>query len=128
MSEESSISRIIASDDLYELNQLNNFKLLPTALGKATTLSGVSPREATEILPTLLSARRKLILKGGLHPVFLVTPLSCNIEPNWHNYERIFDVLRREHPDCEMVASLLGYKLLSQPALSYIINYLYCIN
>ncbi len=82
--------------------------LAPSPLGVATTLSGIAPKDAVAILRPLLEARSKLILKGGLHPVFLVTPPSTSIEPDWNNYEKVLDVLYREHPDARAVASHLG--------------------
>ena len=82
--------------------------LSPSPLGVATTLSGIAPKDAVQILRPLLEARRKLILKGGLHPVFLVTPPSTTIEPDWNNYEKILDTLYREHPDAKAVADLVG--------------------
>ena len=83
-------------------------ELSPSPLGVATTLSGIAPKDAVMILKSLLEARTKLILKGGLHPVFLVTPPSTSIEPDWNNYERILEVLFREHPDAKDVAEHLG--------------------
>lgn len=82
--------------------------LSPSPLGVATTLSGIAPKDAVQILRPLLEARRKLILRGGLHPVFLVTPPSTTIEPDWNNYERILDTLYKEHSDARAVADLVG--------------------
>ena len=55
--------------------------LSPSPLGIATTISGMSPKDAVLILQPLIDARHKLILKGGLHPVYLVTPPTTMIEP-----------------------------------------------
>eukprot|EP01034_Spumella_vulgaris_P021378 gene21378-27408_t len=82
--------------------------LAPSPLGVATTLSGIAPKDAVQILKSLQDARAKLILKGGLHPVFLVTPPTTTIEPDWNNYEKVLDVLFREHPDARPVAEYLG--------------------
>lgn len=87
---------------------LSDGKLAPTPLGIATTVSGIAPKDAMQILKPLMDARSKLILKGGLHPVFLVTPPSTPIEPDWKNYEKILHVLYQEHPDAEAVATYLG--------------------
>ncbi len=59
--------------------------LVPSALGKATMLSGIAPKDAVEILPSLLQARSKLLLhhgNAGLHPIFLVTP-PCTLAPQY---------------------------------------------
>eukprot|EP01038_Epipyxis_sp_PR26KG_P006253 gene6253-8612_t len=82
--------------------------LEPTPLGKSTTLSGISPRDAAQIIKPLQQARSRLILRGGLHPVFLVTPPFPQIEPNWANYEAILEELYKEHQDARMVAEYLG--------------------
>jgi hypothetical protein len=87
---------------------LSDGQLSPSPLGIATTVSGIAPKDAVQILRPLMDARRKLILKGGLHPVFLVTPPSTPIEPDWKNYEKILHVLFQEHPDAEAVSAYLG--------------------
>lgn len=80
----------------------------PSQLGKATTLSGIAPKEVIQVLKPLEDACSRLILKGGLHPVYLVTPPLCHIEPDWKNYEKILDTLYKEHPDAKAVADYLG--------------------
>lgn len=90
------------------VQSLSEGLLSPTPLGIATTVSGIAPKDAVQILRPLLEARAKLILKGGLHPVYLVTPPSTPIEPDWKNYEKILHVLYQEHPDAEAVATYLG--------------------
>ena len=90
------------------IQSLHDGELAPSPLGIATTVSGIAPQDAVQILKPLLNARRKLILKGGLHPVFLVTPPSTPIEPDWKNYERILHVLYQEQPDAQAVATYLG--------------------
>ena len=82
--------------------------LSPSALGVATTVSGIAPKDAVQMLAPLLQARSRLILKGGLHCVYLVTPPSTPIEPDWRNYERILHALCQEHPDAAAVADYLG--------------------
>jgi hypothetical protein len=87
---------------------LSDGQLSPSPLGIATTVSGIAPKDAVQILRPLMEARSKLILKGGLHPVFLVTPPSTPIEPDWKNYEKILHVLFQEHSDAEAVSKYLG--------------------
>ena len=87
---------------------LNEGELSPSPLGIAATVSGITPKDAVQILKPLLDARAKLILKGGLHPVYLVTPPSTQIEPDWKNYEKILHTLYQEHPDAQAVATYLG--------------------
>lgn len=82
-------------------------------------MSGIAPKDAVQILRPLLDARAKLILKGGLHPVYLVTPPSTPIEPDWKNYEKILHVLYQEHPDAEAVATYLGNATFVTKILSF---------
>lgn len=100
-------------------------ELSPSPLGIATTNSGISPKDAVQIIKPLISARQRLIIKGGLHPVFLVTPPSTHIEPDWVRYQKILDVLFKEHPDSIAVAEYLGVNhgelcslALNSPSLS----------
>lgn len=90
------------------VQSLHEGELSPSPLGIATTVSGITPKDAVQILKPLLDARTKLILKGGLHPVYLVTPPSTPIEPDWKNYEKILHTLYQEHPDAQAVAVYLG--------------------
>lgn len=87
------------------IQSLGDGKLSPTPLGVATTISGIAPKDAVVILKPLMDARHKLILKGGLHPVYLVTPPSTAIEPDWKNYERMLDLLYQEQPDAIAVVN-----------------------
>ena len=80
----------------------------PSQLGRATCLSGIAPRDAVHVLKPLFKARSKLILKGGLHCVFLITPPSTPIEPDWENYSKVLDALYKDHPDAEVVAEYIG--------------------
>lgn len=57
-------------------------QLQASPLGKATTLSGIAPKDAFYVLQSLQQARQKLILKGDLHLVFLITPPYCGINYN----------------------------------------------
>lgn len=92
---------------------LGDGELSPSPLGIATTVSGIAPKDAVQILKPLMDARVKLILKGSLHPVYLVTPPSTPIEPDWKNYEKILHTLYQEHPDAQAVATYLGAELFS---------------
>jgi hypothetical protein len=97
----------------------NDLKLWPTQLGLATTFSGLIPMDALEIFEPLRNARRKLILRSGFHGstclanpielllmnlfdcivgVFLITPPSFSIVPNWTDYDRIVDALYHDYP------------------------------
>lgn len=82
--------------------------LLASPLGKATTLSGIAPKDAIDILKPLMKARTEMILSGGLHAVFLVTPPSTSIEPDWTNYSKLLSYLFHEHPEAKLVAAHLG--------------------
>ena len=69
-----------------------------TTFGVASCLSGIPPKDALIVLKSLNQARTKLILKGGLHLVFLVTSPSIQLEPDWEQYERVLHDLYAEHP------------------------------
>lgn len=101
------------------IQSLGDGKLSPTPLGVATTISGIAPKDAVVILKPLMDARHKLILKGGLHPVYLVTPPSTAIEPDWKNYERMLDLLYQEQPDAINVVSIL---LIHHPSIYCILS------
>lgn len=79
-----------------------------TPLGKATCLSGISPRDAIVVLSSLQQARNRLILQTGFHVVFLVTPPSTHIEPNWNSYELLFDGIAKDNPGIVPIFDLLG--------------------
>lgn len=88
-----------------------NGSLTPSPLGKATMLSGIPPKDSKEVLQSLIQARSQLILKGGLHPLYLLTPTSNNtIEPDWDNYQKLLDILYKEYPEAEQVANVIGIK------------------
>lgn len=69
-----------------------------TPLGKATTLSGLPPSDAVIVLESLQAARRRLVLKSGFHSVFLSTPPSTSIMPNWSNFEILLAHLQQVYP------------------------------
>lgn len=88
--------------------------LSPSPLGKATIHSGIPPKEAKEILFSLQQGRNQLILKGGLHPLYLLTPssLSTNtIEPDWANYYKLLTSFYQEYPEAQKIASLIGIRM-----------------
>jgi len=103
------------------IQSLGDGKLSPTPLGVATTISGIAPKDAVVILKPLMDARHKLILKGGLHPVYLVTPPSTAIEPDWKNYERMLDLLYQEQPDAINVVSI-HYRILMHSSIYCILS------
>lgn len=78
-------------------------------LGKATTLSGLLPRDIALILPSLHAAQTfKLILNGGgFHSVFLATPPLTRISPNWEKYEPMLDALFKQKPHGMVTAVML---------------------
>lgn len=86
-----------------------NGQISSSQLGRAATLSGLSPKEALAVFPALCDANHmKLILKGGgLHLVFLVTPPATFIEPNWDNYEKIIDTLIKTNPEAQDIIDFL---------------------
>ena len=92
------------------VQNLDSGALQSSALGIATTLSGIPPKDAVLILQPLENARRRLILTGGLHPVFLITPtsLSYSVAIQWRSYERIFEAFLKDCPEAEVVADHLG--------------------
>jgi hypothetical protein len=79
-------------------NESNQTILIPTPLGKATSLSGISPKDAVTVIKSLEAAKSKLIIKSGLHAVFLVTPPSSPLEPKWEVYYDIIETFYQEHP------------------------------
>ena len=62
-----------------------------SALGQATTVSGLCPLEGLLAHRHLSLARDALVLEGGLHPLFLVTPLHVNINVDWEAYGDVSD-------------------------------------
>ena len=58
-------------------------------LGQATTVSALSPKDATIIHAHLSAARERLVLEGGLHALFLITPLHVNINVDWDVYAEV---------------------------------------
>lgn len=58
-------------------------------LGQAATVSALSPKDATIIHAHLSAARERLVLEGGLHALFLITPLHVNINVDWDVYAEV---------------------------------------
>ena len=90
--------RLTNSSRKRKYNQDTDF-YFSTALGKATCLSGISPEDAIVIIPSLEAARKRFVLKSGIHAVFLVTPVHNTIEPNWSRYEELLSFLVKDFPD-----------------------------
>ena len=84
----------------------------------STTFLGLPPTDAVLVLCPLENARRRLLLRTGLHLVFLVTPPNTNIEPDWCKYENIVTSLYKENkvgsvvcPICNSLDLLLNLLL-----------------
>lgn len=73
-------------------------------LGRAAMVSGVSPREAVLNLRFLERARDKLVLRGDVHALFLVTPPNHRMRVHWDRYIHVWNTLCHELPDVEEVA------------------------
>ena len=81
--------------------------LQASQFGIATTLSGLSPKDALCVIEPLRRARTKLILCTGLHMVYLVTPPSTCIEPDWTQYyDTIMSICKIE--GAELVIKEIG--------------------
>lgn len=84
-------------------------KLVPTQKGCACSVSGMSPFDVDEVLAALEHARRRFILKGGFHAVFLATPVSARTPVQWGKYETILAKLLMDQPDLLDVLEYLGW-------------------
>ena len=60
------------------------------------------------MLASLEQARRRFILKGGFHAVFLATPISSRITIDWMNLETVISKFCSEQPDLQFVLQYLG--------------------
>lgn len=76
----------------------NETRYVASPLGRATTLSGLPPADAVTVLESLQKARKRLVLKSGFHSIFLSTPPSTSIEPNWSIFEPLLANLQKEYP------------------------------
>ncbi|CAN4127872.1 unnamed protein product [Withania somnifera] len=61
-----------------------------TPLGRASFGSSLSPEESLVVLDDLIRAREGFVLASDLHVVYLVTPLSVDLEPDWELYYQRF--------------------------------------
>ena len=82
--------------------------LAASQLGVATMLSGIHPADALLILQPLVEANKRLVLQGGLHLVFLITPPSTHIVPKWSSYHNVLMRLARDCPCLEAVCEAVG--------------------
>ena len=73
-------------------------RYVATPLGRATALSGLSPSDAVVVLGSLLAARTRLVLRSGLHAVFLSTPPHTGVQPAWDRFERLVAMLLKDYP------------------------------
>jgi len=81
---------------------------MPTALARATVLSGMTPVDAVEALWPLQAACRRLILRSPLHLVFLATPPLNSLSVPWDRFADIFQQVAAQCPDAPLVAKILG--------------------
>jgi len=66
-----------------------------TALGQAATVAALAPREAMLAHQHLSTARDNFMLEGGLHALFLITPLHNGISVNWETYQAVSGTVKR---------------------------------
>ncbi len=94
----------------------NRLMLLPSPLGRATTLSGITPKDTIHILPLLLQAKRQLYaLNTSFHLIFLIIPVSSLYslfwEPDWSTYEQFFVVFIKEYPELQVFIEAINLQL-----------------
>lgn len=82
--------------------------LLPSQLGLATVMAGLSPPDALLALPELKAARSCLHTRTSLHLLYLCIPSHAHIHPDWAVYEQMVDRLYREYPVVEQLGGRLG--------------------
>ena len=61
-------------------------------------------------MASLEQARRRFILKGGFHAVFLATPITSRITIDWMNLETVISKFCSEQPDLQFVVEYLGLR------------------
>ncbi|KAI9097672.1 hypothetical protein K1719_025443 [Acacia pycnantha] len=61
-----------------------------TPLGRAAFGSSLCPEESLIVLADLSRAREGFVLASDLHLVYLVTPISVDVEPDWELYYERF--------------------------------------
>ena len=81
-------------------------RLIASPLGRATALSGLPPTDAVVVLASLQDARRSLVLKSGLHPIFLATPPYPSVQPAWATFEHLLSLLQKDYPVCNYCLQL----------------------
>jgi hypothetical protein len=80
-----------------------------TQLGQAATVSALSPKDAWIVHAHLSLARGRLVLEGGLHALFLITPLHANIGLEWEVYAALLPRLQQQSSSpSARVAELVG--------------------
>lgn len=75
-----------------------------TSLGFATTVSTLSPVDALVIHEHLSRARERLLLEGGLHILFLITPIHVSFEMDCTRYSNVSARAHRQ-PSCSWARS-----------------------
>lgn len=89
--------------------QTTTMTLSVSALGRAAIASGVPPFEAVHNVHFLEKARAKLVLKGDIHALFLVTPPDPRVRVRWEKFIHVWDDLCDQIPEVEEVCvSVLG--------------------
>ncbi len=84
------------SDENY-INISDNTIFVPTAMGRATVSSGISPQDAVELLVSLEQARQRYIQRSGFHAIYLATPPSFQaLTIDWTLYARLMQRLQSE--------------------------------
>lgn len=98
---DSSLQWLVQNDFISQVNNLDAlhstvapyevppFLLQPTLLGSATVASALPPTEALTLHRHLTLVRKQLILEGGLHLLFLCTPLKLNFQIKWERYHDV---------------------------------------
>ena len=82
---------------------------VPTALGHATILSGIPPKDSIELMSSLCQARVKFIIKTGFHGVYLATPPSfSSISINWSVYMQLVQSILQNEPELFGILDYLG--------------------
>jgi DNA polymerase theta len=56
---------------------------IPTPFGGASVYSTLCPTDALIVFRDLSQSRKKLVLESSLHLIYLITPVSQLIEPDW---------------------------------------------
>lgn len=85
--------------------------MFPTQKGRACACSGIAPSDAGIVLASMEQARRRFILKGGFHAIFLASPISSRIAVSWVNLETIVRKFSSEQPEQLPVLEYLGLEM-----------------